>query len=330
MKHEKAQTLLAASTLALAVALHAPFAAATNEAPKAPQSPAKKTSEASEQPYVHKGFVYRSTTAVRYNPLGLSTFFRLGYQRPLLGPQENILLQRTYIGLHAITSLTPAFIRGGVRLDVQPLAFLQFFFAYEGMQLFGTFDSLQSFQRVSEDWGDKAQTARGKAGLSYPTRGGIFTAEAVLQAKVGPVFFMSDTQFFHTDFSIKSGDRFYVDLPLSMLAKDNGWQVTNETDLLFVTSFGLSVGARHGIYHVFYPAKDIIGDEARAHQIETVEFAGPLLLYQVKEYNGPKRFNAPTVFLNLNFWIKNPYRTGQEVAQTVPYVIAGFTFKGTL
>jgi hypothetical protein len=309
-----------------ALALHAPLAAADNEQKQ--EHPA--TTDQPEQPYVHKGFVHRSTTAVRYNPLGLSTFFRLGYQRPLLGPQDSILLQRTYVGVNAITTLTPAYIRGGARLDVQPLAFLQFLFAYEGMQLFGTYDSLQSFQRVSEDWGDKAQAKRGAAGLSYPTTGGIFTAEAILQAKVGPILLVSDTQFIHTDFKIKAGDRFYADLPLSMLAKDDGWQVTNETDLSFVTSFGLAVGARHGVYHVFYPEKDIIGDEARAAQIQTVEFAGPLIGFQFKEHNGPKHFNAPAIFLNVNWWIKNPYRTGLEVAATVPYIIGGFTFKGTL
>jgi hypothetical protein len=282
-----------------------------------------------EQPYVHKGFVYRSTTSVRYNPLGLSTFFRVGYQRPLLGPRESILLQRTYIGVNAITTITPAFIRGGIRLDVQPLAFLQFLFAYEGMGLFGTFDTLQSFRRVSEDFGDVASAERGKRGLAYPTTGGIFTAEAILQAKLGPMLLVSDTQFIHTDFTIKSGDRFYADLPLSMLAQDNGWQVTNETDLLFVTSFGLLAGVRHGVYHTFFDASVIAGDEPRAKEITPIEFAGPLLGWQFEEHNGPKRFNAPAIFLNVNWWIRNPYRTGQEVSPFVPYIIGGFTFKGT-
>ncbi|MRG95780.1 hypothetical protein [Polyangium spumosum] len=292
--------------------------------------PPKHAPPRDEQPYVHKGFVYRSTTAVRYNPLGLSTFFRVGYQRPLLGPQENILLQRTNIGLHVVTTITPAFLRGGLRLDVQPLAFLQFLFAYEGMALFGTFDTLQSFRRVSEDFGDDRQVERGAQGLAYRTTGGIFTADTILQAKVGPILLVSDTQFIHTDFTIRPGDRFYFDLPLSMLAKDDGWMVTNETDLLYVTSFGLMAGARHGVYHTFFPAEAVAGEEARASAITPIEFAGPLLGWQFHEHNGPKRFNAPGLFLNVSFWIRNPYRTGQEVAATVPYIVSGFTFKGTL
>jgi hypothetical protein len=292
--------------------------------------PKKTDGDKPEQPYVHKGFVYRSTTAVRYNPLGLSTFFRVGYQRPLLGAQDSILLQRTYVGVNAITTITPAFIRGGVRLDVQPLAFLQFLFAYEGMGLFGTFDTLQSFRRVSEDFGDVASVRRGKEGLAYRTNGAIFTAEAILQAKLGPFLLVSDTSFIHTNFAVKSGDRFYADLPLGMLAQDGGWQVTNETDLSFVTSFGLAVGVRHGVYHTFFDAAAIAGDEARAREITPIEFAGPIVAWQFKEHNGPKRFNAPAVFVNVNWWIRNPYRTGQEISPLVPYIIAAFTFKGTL
>lgn len=317
----KKSTALAAAAISFLVA-----AAARGEDDPQKKEPPK----ADEQPYVHKGFVYRSTTAVRYNPLGLSTFFRIGYQRPLLGPQENILLQRTYVGLFGVTTITPAYVRGGLRVDVQPLAFLQILVAYEAMGLFGTFDTLQSFRRASEDFSDAAQVERGKQGLARSTTGAIFTAEPILQAKVGPILLVSDTTFLHTNFKIPAGDRFYFDLPLGMLALDDGWQVTNETDLSYVTSFGLSVGARHGVYHVFYEDDAIAGDEARAKEIGTLEYAGPLIGFSWKEVQGPKRFNQPAIFLNCNFWIQNPYRTGQEVSQTVPYVIAGFTFKGTL
>lgn len=76
----------------------------------AERAPAARTGAppASEEiPYVHEGLVYRSTTAVRYNPLGLSSFARVGYQHRLLGDQRNIVLQRTYVGLHALTMVTP-------------------------------------------------------------------------------------------------------------------------------------------------------------------------------------------------------------------------------
>lgn len=318
---------LAAVTFTLLVTA---AAEAQNDAPPQETQNVETKPKDDEQPYVHKGFVYRSTSALRYNPLGLSTFFRIGYQRPLLGPQKSILLQRTYVGLHAVTTITPAFIRGGIRADIQPLAFLQFLFAYEGMKLFGTFDTMQSFQKVSEDFSDKAQVTRGLQGKNQATTGAIFTTDVILQAKLGPILLLSDTQFIHTDFKITAGDRFYFDLPLGMLAMDNGWQVANETDLSYVTDFGLAVGARHGVYHVFYDKAAIAGAEVRAKEIETVEFAGPLIGWLWKEHNGPKHFNAPGLFLNVSFWIKNPYRTGQEVSQAVPYIVSGFTFKGTL
>jgi len=316
----------ARSLLAAALLLGAPPAFAADP----PAKPEASKAAPDPQPYVHKGFVYRSTTAARYNPLGLSTFFRVGYQRPLLGPRESILLQRTYVGVFGVTTITPAFIRGGVRLDIQPLAFLQFLFAYEGMQLFGTFDTLQSFGRVSDDFSDRAQVERGKRGANQATSGALFTAEAILQAKLGPILFISDMQFIHTDYKINAGDRFYYDLPSGLLAKDAGWLCMNETDLLYATSFGLQVGVRHGIYHAFYDAASIQGEEARAHEITPVEFAGPLFGWQFEDYNGPKRFNAPGIFLNVSWWLRNPYRTGQEIPRAVPYIVAGFTFKGTL
>lgn len=292
--------------------------------------PSAKGASSAEQPYVHHGFAYRSTTAARYNPLGLSTFFRFGYQRPLLGPQENILLQRTYVGVYGVTTLTPAFIRGGLRLDVQPLAFLQILVAYEGMGLFGTFDTLQSFGRVSEDFSDARQSERSSVGLAYSTTGALFTFEPIFQAKLGPITLVSDTSFIHSDMSVTPGDRFYYDLPLGLLALEEGWMVSNETDLAYNTSFGLSVGVRHGVYHAFYRGAAIAGEEARAREITPIEFAGPLFGYTFFDENRALRFNAPSVFLNVSFWIRNPYRTGEEISRAVPYIVTGFTFRGDL
>lgn len=328
MRGPSCRTPASAASFVLPSALSLVLAAGSAEAQEPPRRAPGPPVPA--QPYVHEGFVYRSTTAARYNPLGLSSFFRLGYQVPLLGPQESVLLQRTYAGINALASITPAFVRAGGRVDIQPLAILQLSAAYEALGLFGTFDTLQSFARVSEDFSEERQAERGEAGLAYATTGSIFTAEAVLQGKVGPVVLVSTSDFIHTDMSVRGDDPFYLDLPLAILAAEEGWLFSNETDLLFLTSFGFGFGARHALYHSFLPAADVAGEEARAREITPIQFAGPVLIYQLFEEPGPARFNAPTFFLNVAWWIRNPYRTGQEIPQGVPYIAAGFTFRGEL
>jgi hypothetical protein len=281
-------------------------------------------------PYVHEGFVLRSTTAARVNPLGLSSFFRIGYQHRLLGDQENILLQSTYVGLNAVTTITAAYARVGARLDIQPLAILRILVGYEFIGLFGTFDALQSFRDISEDFSDARQSERTRAGLAHATTGGIFTVSPILQARLGPITVVSTTEFIRNQMSVPAGDQVYFDLPYSMLAPRAGWLFGNETDVTYKTSFGFSFGVRNGIYHAFYPATAVAGDRARAAAITPIVRVGPLFGYQFFESKGPARFKDPSIFLNTAIWVRDPYRTGQAVSQLVPYVVLGFTFVGEL
>jgi hypothetical protein len=280
------------------------------------------------QPYVHRGFGFRSTTAARYNPLGLSTFLRFGYQEPLLGPQPNVLLQRTAVALNGVATLTPAYFRTGLRADIQPLAFFYVLASYEHVGFWGTFDSVQSFTGVDQDFSDKSQSARADAGLSYPTRGTIFTLEPVLQARVGLVQVVSTTDFINNRMRLRNGDPLYYDLPLGLLAPNHGWLVSNETDVLYGPATGLQVGLRHGLYHASYARSDVRIAPARARATTPVELLGPLVVYSFFSENEAKRFNDPAVFLCVAWWLRHPYRTGAEVSQAVPYAVLGWTFRG--
>jgi len=313
------------------------FTALAGSAPRAfaqrPPTPHEPSSAAArpaapEQPYVHRGFTYRSLTAVRYNPLGLSTFLRLGYQVPLLGPQENVLLQRTYAALHAITWLTPAYARGGVRFDIQPLAIFSLVASYELVGYFGSFDALQSFDSINEDFSDdglKARTAQ-----SYPTTGGCLTLEPNLQARIGPLTVVSTTDFVYNHMRLRGQDPLFFDLFYDMLLPNEGWLVSNETQLIYGPATGFAAGLRYGIYHAFLPDSAVTGNEARAREITPIQFLGPLFLYNFFEENSAKAFNAPLVFASIGWWLHHPYRTGQETPRAVPYVTLGFTFKGDL
>lgn len=281
-------------------------------------------------PYVHDGFVYRSITSARYNPLGLSSWLRVGYWRPLLGDQENILLQRTYVGLNALTMITPSFGRMGLRADFQPLAFLQILIAYEFMGWFGTFGSMQSYRDISADFGESAQAARERAHQHRATTAGVFTADVVLQGKAGPILFQSDTAFVHNHVSVGEGDEVYYDLVYNMLSPRDGWLISNETDVLYKTTWGFAFGVRNGMTHAFYPAAAVAGNAARAAEITPIDYFGGLFLYELYERKRPARVNMPAVFLMTAFWLRDPYRTGRETSPLLPFLAAGFTATGDL
>jgi hypothetical protein len=285
---------------------------------------------ADEQPYVHEGFVWRSTTAARYNPLGLSTFLRFGYRHPLLGPQDEPVLQSTFVGVNAVGGVTPAYARGGVRVDVQPLAILQVLASYETIGLFGTFGALQSFPGVSSDFSDGAQARRARAGLSYATTGRIVTLNPILQARVGGVTLVSSTELVHTAMKVHPGDTVYYDLPYAMLAPSNGWLIGNETDVTLSLGRHLGAGVHHGIYHAIYSEDAAVGAGTRARVITPIECLGPIVTYEFSRTNGPSRLKNPAVFLISSWWLRNPYRTGAEVPRAIPYVIFGLTFEGDL
>jgi hypothetical protein len=283
---------------------------------------------ADEQPYVHEGFVYRVTTAARYNPLGLSTLLRLGYREPLLGAQGNPVLQSTYVGANAVAAVTPSYARGGVRLDLQPLAIFQLTAAYEVIGYYGTFGYLQSYPSVSADFSDSAQSRGASAGRSYPATGQVLTLNPTLQGRVGRVAFASSTEFVHQEMNVRGGDTVFYDPYYAMLAPRAGWLVGNETDVVFAVTGHLNVGVRHAIYHAFLPDSAVAGDVARARQVTPIQYLGPLAFYSLARANGPSRYKNPAVFLIAGWWLKDPYRTGAEVSRAVPHVILGFTFEG--
>jgi hypothetical protein len=246
----------------------------------------------------------------------------------LLGAQENPVLQSTYLGANAVATVTPSYARGGVRLDVQPLAIFQLTVAYEGVGFFGTFDSLQSYPDISADFSAAARSSRASAGLSYPTTGRILTINPTIQGRVGRVAFASSTELTRDDVNVHEGDTVFFDPYYAMLAPRSGWLLGNETDVVFAVNEQLNVGVRHAIYHAFYSDRAIAGDASRARQITPIQYLGPLAFYSLSRTNGPLGFKNPALFLVTGWWLRDPYRTGVEVSRAIPHVILGFTFEG--
>jgi hypothetical protein len=200
--------------------------------------------------------------------------------------------------------------------------------AWEGIQFFGTFDSLQSFANVSDDFSDAAQTRRTSQGLSRVTSGQMITINPTLQIRLWRVTLVSSAELVHTDINVPSGDRFYYDLPYSLLAPRNGWMVGSETDLSFKLDRHFSLGLRLGVYHAWYPPEAVGGATARAEAITPIVYGGPTLAFRFRELNRASSFKNGTVFLIVGWWLRNPYRTGQETAAAIPYPTLVFAFEG--
>jgi hypothetical protein len=71
---------------------------------------------------------------------------------------------------------------------------------------------------------------------------------------------------------------------------------------------------------------DTADDQAKAPG--AIHRAGPLAAWTFKKPDGAAL--EPTVLLVLNWWLKSPYRTGQDVSQAVPYIVAALNITGDL
>src|SRR5262249_2251952 len=135
-------------------------------------------------------------------------------------------------------------------------------------------------------------------------------------------------EFVLTHMNVPLNDRFYYDLPYALLAPRHGWMVDSETDLAVKLDRHFSIGLHLGVYHAWYPPEAVAGATARADAITPIVYGGPTLAYRFREINRPSRFKNGTVFLIVGWWLRNPYRTGQETSSAIPYPTLVFAFEG--
>ncbi len=270
--------------------------------------------------------LYRSLTGAQFNPLGVQTDFFLDY-RYRLYRSEALALQDNYAGPMAIVRVNPAFSRLGGGLALQPLTVLTLSAMAEARLYYGTFNMLQSFPDPLQEYDEQTLKARGKAGESYVTAGLQLTLQAVLRAKVGPVALLDDLNLIYFSMDLAPGDRvFYVNL-LDSLAEDRGWTLVNNANLLYLTRFGLAAGARHTLVHNLYSAELLRGSGGQ-NPNSPHHRVGPMVAYAFA--SSRRWLQQPMAVLIVNWWIGNRYRSGQRVAQGVPYLALAFTAQGDL
>lgn len=268
----------------------------------------------------------------RLNPLGLVYLGKFSYQFRLY-ESDSPLTANNYIGVGVTPAVSPAFVRGGLVLEIQPLSILRLWASYEGVGYFGSFRVFQSFPGVTSDHSDTTLLNLDdvEATSAYSTGGTILTVGGLLQAKVGPVAARNMTRLMRPDFDLREGDRTYYDILFDVLAPDEGWFLSNDFDLLWVTDLGLTVGGRYTLTQSFYEDRHYAPGETLGENPNTpTQRIGPLIAYTFWDEKGQSAFDRPTVVLIVNWWLQHRFRTGADVDNAIPYVALAFTVTGDL
>lgn len=263
---------------------------------------------------------YTNATFVRVNPLGLVDQFKVGWRRRL-SEKDSLLFRDTYwfTGLNVMA--TPAYSRVGLYSEAQILAVLRVFAEVNGVGYFGTFDQVMSWDDPNAKFSDQTIAALGETGDFAATTGWVLNAGGTVRGAVGPVVLRSTAQVTRYDLALPDGDVVFYDQFWDRLAPDKGWMVLNDLDVLV-----LAGKARIGARHTFTDQLGGGGTDGGLAQHRL----GPLLAYQFHDKKKGTRFNQPTAFLLCQWWLKHPYRAGQEQPQGLPLLALGFAFNGDL
>jgi hypothetical protein len=305
--------------------------AATSPAPEAapPKDEAGPVDPAA-QPLLHKyRYTYTNLTGARVNPLGFENRFTIGYEQRIWD-DPGILKRDAYFGLKLAPILNPALARLGVQAEVKPLAVIALRAGIFYKQYFGTFAQLDGFRTPTAEHTDSGMKDRDEAGLTVGKTTGVETEiGALLQAKVGPIALRNDTALYYSDVVMPIGNTVYYDQRIDMVVPDGGYSLTNDTDVLYVTEFGLAAGARLSTANAFYRDSDYLDGEPIENPNTPYVRLGPAVAYTFFDKQGAG-FNKPTVLLLSQWWLEHRYRAGQDISQALPCITLAFRFEGEL
>lgn len=280
--------------------------------------------------------VYRDLTLFRWNPLGLISDARITY-RYRLYKSEKLAFRDNFIALGVAPALSGAFLRGGPTIEIQPASFLQLWGIYEYIGYFGAFNFLQSYPTADAtrvNYSDtelarRGDLPKGDPAKNYATFGSQFIFGANLQFKFGPVVVRDQFRFGRPKMSLRKGDRVFYDIFYDLLTGNDGFWMTNDADLLFqALDSRLTLGIRYTMGRAFYEDYHFAPGDDQANAPGSIHRAGPIAAWTFKKPDGASL--EPTVLLVMNWWLKSPYRTGQDVSQGVPYIVAALNITGDL
>lgn len=207
----------------------------------------------------------------------------------------------------------------GVNAYIQPINLLRLGVSYTPTYYFGTFNSLQSFGSPLADYTpSRFGDTDGYARWVHQTN-----LTAMLQMRVGSIAVRNTFIASYVKANLRNDDPVYYDFLWDVLVPRKGWVFQNDTDVMWFASDRLGLGLRHTLVTLAYP-DDL---EAEGQDNVPTSRVGPVVRYKLStETQGKLR--EPTLFLLVQWWAKNRYRTGQDVTQFLPYVLGGITFDG--
>lgn len=290
-----------------------------------------------QAPPLHR-IVHRNTFALRVNPLGLLYEGRFMYRFRLYESDE-MALRDNFIGIGLTPIASPAFIRAGAYVEVQPLTVLGFWASYTFVQYFGTFNLFQSFQSASSNYSDAEITRLGAgtpaspgAKTNYLGNGTELTIGADFQIKVLDFVLRSKARLIRPDMNLRGGDTVFYDQFYDVMAPNRGWYFVNDVDLLYQTPNKRFVGgARYTQAFMFYDQRHFATGEAQENK-NNLHRVGPFAGYTFKIEDGAT-FNNPTAFILIQWWLQNRNRTGTAnnpdgITQALPLIGVGFQMTG--
>ncbi|NUP11398.1 MAG: hypothetical protein HOW73_35580 [Polyangiaceae bacterium] len=331
------QPVFAASVTALLIATSSAHADEVEESGKeepakaepAKEEPGKMEAVKGEPPQpaipVHR-IQYDATLGVRVNPLGLELQSNLAYRHRLYA-SDSRALRDNYFGVALSPTLNPSVFRIGGHIEFRPLTMLNLQAGVHHVGYIGSFDNLQSYPVASADFSDTARDEGDKKGKSYPTHGFEAFGRAIALAKVGPIVIRDDLLFTFSKLELMPGDTVYYNPRFDVLAPNEGWFLHNDSDVVYMSDFGLLAGARASVTHAFYDDK-IMGTSASEDNVPMFRL-GPILAYTIFDTPGAA-FNKPTFIASAQWWLQHRFRTGEDVHQGIPYAIVAFRFEGDL
>lgn len=190
----------------------------------------------------------------------------------------------------------------------------------------GAFDTMVSHPRASADFSDTARDQKDKSGETYPAGGLEALLRATFLAKLGPIVVRDDLSFTYSHFGLRDNDRFFYNIRFDVLAPNEGWFLHNDSDVIYMTDFGLLAGVRASTTHAFYV--EPIGGPAADDNVPMFRL-GPVAAYTIFDKPGAA-FNKPTVIAHAAWWLQHRYRTGEDVHQGIPFVTIAFRAEGDL
>ncbi len=269
--------------------------------------------------------VHENLTAVRVNPLGLENRYLVAW-RERLYRHESAALRDNHVGIAVSHIQSPALHRHGVVVEARPLTLLTLTAGLHRVGYYGSLQFLQGYPDAQVDFSDSAMRRGAADGKNRPAHGIEAELRGQLLGKVGPIVIRSDASFYYTEVELLAGERAYYTPRYDLLMPNRGFALTNDNDVVYLSSSGFVAGVRTSVAHAFYDAATLRGLEDENGPTVRV---GPLVAYTFFDTPGA-RFNKPTVFLNAGFWLAHRFRTGLDVSQAMPMIAAGFRFEGEL